>query len=328
VESPRGWQPLLMACIVECGGGVFQIAAGASRAIVRGPGMAYDGIHATLHGGASRRSMGSTMNLGFLGAGRMATALALGCVKAGLVPADCVLASDPSDAARAKFERDVPNARATVDNVAVLAECDAVVLAVKPQMMAAVLAGARSAVEPRHLLISIAAGVPLAKLAAALPPATRLVRVMPNTPCLIGLGASCYSRGASATAADAALVERLLASVGQVHEVAETQLDAVTGLSGSGPAFIYTAIEALAEGGAAMGLPPALALELAAQTAVGAASMLAATGLSPAELRDQVTSPGGTTLAGLEALKRTGGAAAFRAAVEAATKRSIELGQA
>jgi pyrroline-5-carboxylate reductase len=266
------------------------------------------------------------MKLGFLGAGRMATALAQGCVKAGLVaPAD-VLASDPVDAARAKFERDVAGARATPDNTAVLAASEVVILAVKPQMMAGVLAGARDAVQSRHLVISIAAGVTMAKLAAALPAGTRLIRVMPNTPCLIGLGASCFSLGPTATPQDGALVERLLACVGRVYPVSESQLDAVTGLSGSGPAFIYTVIEAMAAGGATGGLEPDLALKLAAQTALGAASMLEATGLSPEELRNQVTSPGGTTLAGLEVLKQRDGAAAFRAAVEAATKRSIELG--
>jgi pyrroline-5-carboxylate reductase len=268
------------------------------------------------------------MKLGFLGAGRMATALGKGCIQAGLVSAADVLASDPSEAARSKFERDVPGARSTSDNLAVLAASDVVVLAVKPQMMAGVLAGVRDAVEPRHLVISIAAGITLERLASALPAGTRLVRVMPNTPCLIGLGASCYSRGANATADDAALVDRLLKSVGKAYAVDEPQLDAVCGLSGSGPAFIYTVIESMAVGGEAGGLPPALALELAAQTALGAASMLGATGLSPDELRNQVTSPGGTTLAGLEVLRQRDGAAAFRAAVEAATKRSIELGLA
>jgi pyrroline-5-carboxylate reductase len=169
--------------------------------------------------------------------------------------------------------------------------------------------------------------VTLKRLAAALPPGTRLVRVMPNTPCLIALGASCFSRGPTATDADAALVEQLLTSVGRAYEVEEPLLDAVTGLSGSGPAFVYTAIEALAAGGAAMGLPPALALELAAQTAAGAAAMVLQTGQSPAQLRDQVTSPGGTTVAGLEALRERDGAGAFRAAVGAATRRSIELGK-
>jgi pyrroline-5-carboxylate reductase len=268
------------------------------------------------------------MKLGFLGSGRMATALAQGCVKAGLVAARDVLASDPVDAARAKFERDIPGARTTTDNRAVLSESEVVILAVKPQMMAGVLEGVRDSATQRHLVISIAAGITLQRLAAALPSGTRLIRVMPNTPCLIGLGASCYARGSAATAEDAALVDRLLASVGKVYEVKESQLDAVTGLSGSGPAFIYTVIESLAAGGVAGGLPAEMALELAAQTALGAASMLAATGLSPAELRNQVTSPGGTTLAGLETLGAMNGAAAFRAAVESATKRSIELGKA
>ncbi len=267
------------------------------------------------------------MNLGFIGAGRMATALAQGCVQAGLVRADGVLASDPAAEARAKFAAELPEAKTQADNQAVLAGADVVVLAVKPQVMSQALDDIRPSVEPRHLVISIAAGVTLARLAAALPPKTRLVRVMPNTPCLIRQGASCFSRGAAATDADAALVVKLLSAVGAAFEVDESQLDAVTGLSGSGPAFIYAAIEAMAQGGAAMGLPPELALELAARTAAGAASMVMSTGLAPAELRAQVTSPGGTTLAGLDALQRAGGAAAFRAAVEAATARSIELGK-
>jgi pyrroline-5-carboxylate reductase len=266
--------------------------------------------------------------LGFIGAGRMATALGMGCVEAGLVPAGGVLASDPVDSAREKFAAELPGVRLAADNAAVLAGATTIVLAVKPQMMNQVLAEIRPHVTPGHLLVSIAAGVTLKRLATSLPPGTRLIRVMPNTPCLIGLGASCFSRGATATDEDAAQVEQLLSSVGRVYEVEESLLDAVTGLSGSGPAFVYTAIEALAAGGAAMGLPPALALELAAQTAAGAAAMVLQTGLSPAELRDQVTSPGGTTVAGLEALRERDGAGAFRAAVGAATRRSIELGKA
>jgi pyrroline-5-carboxylate reductase len=267
------------------------------------------------------------MNLGFIGAGRMATALAKGCAQAGLVRADRVLASDPSEEARTRFARDVAGARAVTDNATVLAGADVIVLAVKPQVMPHALTDIRGSVEPRHLLVSIAAGVTLARLAEGLPAGTRLVRVMPNTPCLIGQGVSCFSRGAQATDNDAALVRQLLASVGQAYEVEESQLDAVTGLSGSGPAFVYTVIEAMAEGGAAMGLPADLALELAARTASGAAAMVLTTRLSPAELRDQVTSPGGTTLAGLEAMRRDGGAAALRGAVEAATRRSAELGR-
>jgi pyrroline-5-carboxylate reductase len=267
-------------------------------------------------------------NLGFIGAGRMATALAKGCIEARLLPAGAVLASDPVDQSRAKFAAESPGAQLVADNAAVLAGAETIVLAVKPQVMKQALAEIRPHVKPQHLLISIAAGVTLARLAEGLPTGARLIRVMPNTPCIVGLGASCFARGATATSDDAALVERLLSSVGKAYEVEESQLDAVTGLSGSGPAFIYTVIEALAAGGSAMGLPEKLALELAAQTAAGAAAMVLQTGLPPAELRNQVTSPGGTTLAGLKALNERDAAGAFHAAVEAATRRSIELGQA
>jgi pyrroline-5-carboxylate reductase len=267
-------------------------------------------------------------DLGFIGAGRMATALARGCVSAGLLSADKVLASDPAEASRQKFAAEIPGARVTLENAAVLRGSETIVLAVKPQMMSQALGEIAEHVSPQHLLISIAAGVTLARLASSLPAGTRLVRVMPNTPCLIGMGASCFSRGQCATSDDAIVVQQLLTSVGKAYEVQEGQLDAVTGLSGSGPAFVYTIIEALADGGVAGGLPPALALELAAQTAAGAAAMVMQTKLSPAELRDQVTSPGGTTLAGLPELANRDGAGAFRSAVEAATRRSIELGQA
>ncbi|WP_428306106.1 pyrroline-5-carboxylate reductase [Lacipirellula sp.] len=267
-------------------------------------------------------------NIGFIGAGRMATALARGCVEVNLVAAKQVLASDPHEESRTKFASQLEGAQVTADNAAILAACDTVVLAVKPQMMSGVLAGIKPHVEPRHLLVSIAAGVTLQRLAEQLPAGTRIIRVMPNTPCLIGLGASAFALDTTATADDAATVERLLESVGKSYEVEEPLLDAVTGLSGSGPAFIYTVIEAMAAGGVAGGLSPELALELATQTAAGAAAMVSQTGLSPAELRSHVTSPNGTTLAGLNALAARDGAAAIQAAVEAATNRSIELGKA
>lgn len=264
--------------------------------------------------------------LGFVGAGRMATALARGCVQAGLIADGNLLACDPSKSAREAFSLQLPTSKLFATSESVFSQADAVVLATKPQVVGDALAEIRDLVEPRHLLISIAAGVTLERLAAGLPDGTRAIRVMPNTPCLIGLGASCYSRGQHATDADVETVNQILQSVGEAHEVIESQLDAVTGLSGSGPAFIYEAIDALARGGTAMGLPAELALSLAAQTARGAATMIQETGLSPAELRDQVTSPGGTTLAGLESLRRDDAVAAFARAVEAATQRSIELG--
>lgn len=265
--------------------------------------------------------------IGFIGAGRMATALARGCRESGLVTAAQVLAADPHEDARRAFAELVKGAHVFDSHQPVLQRAELIVLAVKPQVMASVLDEMRPHVEARHLLVSIAAGVTLTRLAEHLPSETRLIRVMPNTPCLVGLGASCFSRGAAATPADAEHVEQILASVGRAFEVPEALLDAVTGLSGSGPAFAYRMIESLAAGGTAMGLPAELALQLAAQTVKGAAEMVLSTGHSPAELREQVTSPGGTTVAGLDELARLQGAEAFSAAVVAATRRSEELGR-
>ncbi len=265
-------------------------------------------------------------NLGFIGAGRMATALGQGCVESKLLKGEQVLAADPNEAARQHFGKQLLGARLLDSNRELLSAAEIVVLAVKPQVMPSVLAELASHAEPRHLFVSIAAGVPLCKIAEQLPKG-KLVRVMPNTPCLVGFGASCYSLGRDAGEAEGQLVERILSSVGSATEVDETLLDAVTGLSGSGPAFVYTMIEAMAAGGVESGLPPDLALRLAIQTTRGATEMLSTTGSSPDELRAQVTSPGGTTVAGLEALAARNGGDALRAAVVAASRRSAELGQ-
>ncbi len=264
--------------------------------------------------------------IGFLGAGQMATALALGWAKAGLLDATRSRAADPYPDARAKF-RAATGVTAGESNLAVLAECDVLVLAVKPQVMAAVLADVKPAVRPSHLFVSIAAGLTLKTLADGLGESTRLVRVMPNTPCLVGASATGFSPGPTATAADAALVERLFGAVGVAHRVPEHLLDAVTGLSGSGPAFVYLFIEALADGGVKCGLPRAVAQALAAQTVMGAAKMVLETGQHPGALKDAVASPGGTTIAGLHALERAAFRAAAMDAVEAATKRAQELGK-
>ena len=176
------------------------------------------------------------------------------------------------------------------------------------------------------IVVSIAAGIPIAKLEGALPIGTRVVRVMPNTPCLIGRGASGLATGSAASTDDARLISELLATVGLVETVPEPLLDAVTGLSGSGPAYVFQMIEALSDGGVKMGLPRAIATRLAAQTLVGAAEMLLTTGQHPGALKDSVTSPGGTTIAGLHAMELGGVRAALMDAVEAATLRSRELG--
>jgi pyrroline-5-carboxylate reductase len=266
-------------------------------------------------------------HIGFLGAGRMATSLARGFVNAKLIEPRAIVASDPSSAAREQFAVEVPDVKIVAENNEVVAKADVVFLAVKPQQMSDVLAGIRDSIRGDALVVSIAAGVTLARLAAGLPPSQRIVRVMPNTPCLIGRGASAYSLGFNATANDGQLVGELLSAVGVAHQVPENQLDAVTGLSGSGPAFAYTMIEVLSEGGVKMGLPVALAADLAARTVAGAAEMVLASGETPAVLRDRVTSPGGTTLAGLKAMEEAGFHDAVLAAVTAATRRSAELGK-
>ena len=289
--------------------------------------------------GVSRRMAGCTPSssipqpamlvtkIGLLGAGRMATALARGFVRAKMLAPSAIIASDPSEAARAAFEREVPGARVVAENGLVVTASEVVILAVKPQQISAVLAQIRGAVRPETLVVSIAAGVTLERLAAELPAGQRVVRVMPNTPCLIGKGASAYSRGEFANKEDGQLVAQLLSAVGVAFEVAEPMLDAVTGLSGSGPAFVYSMIEAMARGGTDAGLPSELAGELAALTVAGAAQMVLDTGESPAVLRERVTSPGGTTLAGLAVLSQRGFDAAVAEAVMAATRRSAELGQ-
>jgi pyrroline-5-carboxylate reductase len=257
----------------------------------------------------------------------MATALARGFIEAKVVGASAIRASDPSADARDAFARELPGAVVTENNLAVVENADVVILAVKPQTMSGALAGIRDAIRPQALIVSIAAGITIQRLADALPEAQRIVRVMPNTPCLIGRGASCYSLGSQATKADSEVVSTLLSAVGAAFEVPESQLDAVTGLSGSGPAFVYSMIEALTEGGTAAGLPPRLAAELAARTAAGAAAMVLKTGESPAVLRDRVTSPGGTTQAGLGVLQEKRFHEAIVGAVIAATNRSAELGR-
>lgn len=264
--------------------------------------------------------------IGFLGAGQMATALAQGWQQTGWLDSTRSLASDPVPPARERFTQ-ATSLRAVPDNAVVLDAADVLVLAVKPQTMAAVLNDLRPRLADRHLVVSIAAGVTLAQLAEGLGADTRIVRVMPNTPCLVGASATGIAAGPAATPEDATLVQGLFAAVGQAFVLPEPLLDAVTGLSGSGPAYVYMLIEALADGGVRVGLPRPVAQALAAQTVFGAAKMVLETGTHPAALKDAVASPGGTTIAGIHALERAGFRAAAMDAVEAATRRATELGK-
>lgn len=263
--------------------------------------------------------------IGLLGAGQMATALAQGWTRAGLVAPQQLLASDPVSEARGRFAQ-ATGGRTTVENRQVVTESEILVLAMKPQQMAAVLAEIRPQVTAEKLIVSIAAGIRMAAISKTLGDGVRLIRVMPNTPCLVGQGAFGYCLGEAATDEDGRLVEELLRAVGVVYRVDEKLMDAVTGLSGSGPAFVYVIIEAMADAGVKMGLTRQVALALAAQTVRGAAEMVLASGEHPAVLKDRVASPAGTTIAGLAALEAGGLRAAIISAVESATRRSAELG--
>jgi len=272
--------------------------------------------------------MASTLadqRIGFIGCGAMARALAGGLLAAG-VDADKLLAADPFDEQRRDFESQL-QVRTTPDNRALVGASDVVVLCVKPGVVESVLQGLGDADDrARPLWISIAAGVPIRTLAGALAPGARIIRAMPNTPALAGAGATVYCAGETATDADSATASALFEAVGRAWEApAERLLDAVTGLSGSGPAYVFLFLEALADAGVRQGLPRDLAAELAVQTVYGAATLVRESGQHPAALKDQVASPGGTTIAGLEQLETGGVRAAIYKAVAAATRRSLEL---
>lgn len=270
--------------------------------------------------------MASKLSIGFLGAGKMATALAKGFVRAELVTPKQIIAGDPIETARAHFAGET-GAKTTASNLDVAKFAEVLILAVKPDQVAGVLNEIRRHFTENHLLISIAAGVPVSKLEAGLGTNARLVRVMPNTPALVGASASAFALSKSATPSDAALVQKLFSAVGIAFQLKESLLDAVTGLSGSGPAYVYLFIEGLSDGGVAAGLPRDVATKLAAQTVLGGAKMVLETGQHPAALKDMVTSPGGTTIDGLHELEKGKLRGTLISAVRAATEKSKKLGQ-
>lgn len=270
--------------------------------------------------------MGVQHFIGFLGAGKMASALAGGFLRAGLASAGSIVASDPFVSSRESFAT-TTGGRVTASNIEVVEACRVLFIAVKPNQVAELLREVGPLLRPEHLLISIAAGVTLAKMDALLEKPTRVVRVMPNTPALVGASASAFALNASATQEDAQLVQELLAAVGIASQVPEYLLDAVTGLSGSGPAYAYLIIEALSDGGVAAGLPRDTSTRLAAQTLLGAAKMVLETNQHPGALKDAVTSPGGTTIEGLHELEKGGLRGVLMNAVRAAAEKSKKLGQ-
>jgi pyrroline-5-carboxylate reductase len=263
--------------------------------------------------------------IAFLGGGNMAEALIKGMVVAGAAHVHDITVTDIS-AERLDQLRTAFGIAVSQNNIEAVRAADIVILSVKPQVMDKVLAEIGQVADGTKLVISIAAGVPLGRIEQGLPKGPRVIRVMPNTPALVLAGAAGMSRGANATAADMAAAKDIFGSVGRAVEVDEKLMDAVTGLSGSGPAYVFTMIEALADGGVKVGIPRPLALELAAQTVLGSARMVLETKEHPARLRDMVTSPGGTTIAGMHELEKGRLRATLISAVEAGTKRSRELG--
>jgi len=270
--------------------------------------------------------MSAQLTIGFLGAGKMATALAKGFVQAKLTAPEQLIASDVYEGARQAFAKET-GAKSATTNLEVAKSAKVLIVAVKPDQVAEVLAEISPALTPQHVVISIAAGVPLAKLEKPLPAGSKVIRVMPNTPALLGASASAFALGSAATAEDAKLAQQLFSTVGLALQVKESLLDAVTGLSGSGPAYGYLIIEALSDGGVAAGLPRDVATRLAAQTMLGAARMVLETGIHPGALKDMVTSPGGTTIEGIHELEKAGLRAGLMNAVRAAADKSRKLGQ-
>lgn len=256
----------------------------------------------------------------------MGEAILKGLLQSGAATPDQVRVSHPR-----KDRRDELKARHGVevfaDNATAVKDAEVVMICVKPQIFTKVLDEVGPALSPDTLTISIAAGVPIPAMEQRLHREARVVRVMPNTPCLVGAGASVLAPGPHATEADLELADRIFQAVGVTVQVEENLIDAATGLSGSGPAYIFLVIEALADGGVKVGLSRSRALKLAAQTVFGAAKLQIETGEHPGRLKDQVTSPGGTAIAGIHTLESGGLRRTLIDAVEAATKRAHELGE-
>jgi pyrroline-5-carboxylate reductase len=267
--------------------------------------------------------MADIKRIAFLGGGNMAEAIIKGLLRESSgVP---LMIAEISAERRSYLETTYPNIRIVENSAEAAAWGDVVILAIKPQQATSVLTSLERTLGPDKLIVSIMAGVRTASIEEALETGTRVVRVMPNTPALVGKGATAICPGRKATTIDLDRVETIFAQTGLVVRVEEKQMDAVTGLSGSGPAYVFTFIEALSDAGVKNGLPRDIASRLAIKTVLGSAQMLAETGEHPALLRDKVTSPGGTTIAGLHALENGRFRGVIMDAVDTATQKSKEL---
>ncbi len=263
--------------------------------------------------------------IGFIGAGKMASAMIEGLLSKGVYNKGEVIASCRSKATKARVEKEL-GINVTTDSSKVFEEADIIVLAVKPNQIEGILTTNSAANSTKKLLISIAAGIKLCTLERYVPD-SRIIRVMPNVCCTVLESASSYTLGTKATAEDGRKVKEILEAIGIAFEVPEEKIDAVTGLSGSSPAYMFMVIDALADGGVLMGLPRDVAIKLAAQTMLGSAKTVLETGKHPEDLKDSVCSPGGTTIEGVKVLEDYGMRAAFISAVQASAEKSKEMGK-
>ncbi|XP_070156085.1 pyrroline-5-carboxylate reductase 2 isoform X2 [Polyergus mexicanus] len=264
------------------------------------------------------------LKIGFLGGGKMAQALARGFIRAGLSKGEMMLASClPNDIGSIETFKEM-GSNTVFANAPVIDYGDVLILSVKPQIVPKILPALKMH-DNKKLLISIAMGISLISLEKALPKDTPVIRVMPNTPALVGCGATVFARGKNASDKDAEVTEKLFSAVGICEEVPENLIDPVTALAGSGPAYVYMIIEAMADGGVKMGLTRSIAYKLAAQTVLGAGTMVRETNIHPGQLKDDVTSPAGSTITGIHHLEKHGLRAALIDAIEAATLRCREV---
>ena len=264
--------------------------------------------------------------VGLIGGGQMGEALIRGMIGSGLQESENIMIAEP-DRNRAEHLEESYSVRTTSDPAELASNCRIIILAVKPQIMAKVLSQYRDHITDKHLVISIAAGITIRSLEAGLNSGVRIIRVMPNTPALVLAGASAISANTAVTGEDMEAAKALFSAIGTCVEVTENLLDAVTGLSGSGPGYVFAFIEALVDGGVLAGLPRDIAQKLVLQTVYGSAKLAMETGEPPAVLKGRVTSPGGTTITGLQVLEEAGFRGTVMTAVEAAAERSRELGQ-
>lgn len=265
--------------------------------------------------------------IGFIGGGQMAEALIKGIIASGLYRCEDILIAEPNDSRREHLEEQY-RIKSHYSNVPIFENCRNIILAVKPQTMASLLDDCKSRVQTQHILITIAAGLPISFYVDAIgKPETKLIRVMPNTPALVMEGASALSRNKNVTDEELRSAEEIFMAVGEVVILDEVHLDAVTGLSGSGPAYVFSFVEALIDAGVKSGLTRAVSEKLALQTVSGSVKLLKESGEHPASLRGKVTSPGGTAITALHVLEKVGFHGIIMDIVESAVNRSKELGQ-